>query len=59
MANRSALKRFLVDEHGASTAEYALLLGVVVLALLAAARFYGTSVSSMVTRMGESVGSQS
>jgi pilus assembly protein Flp/PilA len=58
MMVKNSLKRFLADESGASMAEYALLLGVVVIAILAAARVFGTSVSSMMTRLGNTVGSQ-
>lgn len=36
MTIKNSLKRFLADESGASMAEYALLLGVVVVAMVAA-----------------------
>ena len=59
MRNKTALKRFLADESGASLAEYALLLGVVVIAILAAAKVFGTSVSDMMTKMGTNLNSAS
>jgi Flp pilus assembly pilin Flp len=39
-------------------AEYALLLGVVVIAILAAAKIFGGDVSNMMTRMGDNLNSQ-
>ena len=59
MTIKTAFKRFLADESGASMAEYALLLGVVVIAVLAAAKVFGTSVSDMMTRMGTNLNSAS
>jgi pilus assembly protein Flp/PilA len=57
MKIKTALKRFIADESGASMAEYALLLGVVVIAILAAARIFGDDVSSMMTKMGDNLNS--
>jgi pilus assembly protein Flp/PilA len=55
MKIKTALKRFISDESGASMAEYALLLGVVVIAILAAARLFGDDVSNMMTKMGDNL----
>lgn len=59
MSNKSALKRFLADESGASLAEYALLLGVVVIAVLAAAKVFGTNMSDMFTKMNSNLNNAS
>lgn len=58
MKIKTTLKRFLADESGASMAEYALLLGVVVVALVAAARLFSSDIASMMSGVGTTIKNQ-
>ena len=49
------LKNFVADEAGASAAEYALILGVVVVAIGVAAAALGTAVSNRITAATTSI----
>lgn len=59
MTIKTSLKRFFADESGASMAEYALLLGVVVIAVLAAAKVFGSSTSTLFSNMGSKINNAS
>lgn len=50
-----SITRFLNDEEGASAIEYALIVGLVSLALVAALGLVGASVSSLFTRIGSAL----
>lgn len=58
MQIKTTLKRFLADESGASMAEYALLLGVVVVALVAAARLFSSDIATMMGNVGTTIKAQ-
>jgi pilus assembly protein Flp/PilA len=55
MQIKTTLKRFLADESGASMAEYALLLGVVVVALVAAAGFLKDDIATLMGNVGNNI----
>ena len=55
---RKLFKAFVRDERGVSAMEYAVLAGVIVVALGGAATAFGTSLGSMFTTMFSAVATQ-
>lgn len=55
MTFKAALKRFLADESGASMAEYALLLGVIVVALVGALGTFRTKIAGAFANAGNNI----
>jgi len=55
MTIKTTLKRFLADESGASMAEYALLLGVVVATILVAMQLLGTDIKTKMGTVGNKI----
>ena len=51
------LKRFFLDEAGASAVEYALLVALIAAVIIAAVQILGTTVSSTFNSAGTSIGS--
>ena len=52
----NAIHRFLKDEHGASAAEYALILAIVSLGLVAAAQLLGTNITAALNNAANTIG---
>jgi pilus assembly protein Flp/PilA len=50
MSVRNSLRRFVREEEGASLAEYALLLGVITVALITVLTTFRTSIANLFTR---------
>jgi Flp pilus assembly pilin Flp len=48
----SLVKRFIVEEEGADATEYALVLGLVALAVVLGAIFLGNNINAALSRMG-------
>jgi len=55
MTYKTALKRFLADESGASMAEYALLLGVIVVALVGALGTFKDKIAGAFNAAGNNI----
>ncbi|HLQ32404.1 MAG TPA: Flp family type IVb pilin [Chloroflexota bacterium] len=49
------IKRFMVEEEGANATEYALVIGLIALAIVAAVTGVGTALSTAFTNIGTSV----
>ncbi len=49
------VKGFVREEEGATAVEYALLVALIALAIIAGARFLGTSINSQLSRVGSTV----
>ena len=52
---KNFLKSFIADESGASAAEYALILAVLGVAIVAGAQYLGTSIGTALTTAGDCV----
>ncbi len=50
-------KRFLADESGATAIEYALIAGLIFLAIVSAVHYYTDSTKAMYTRIGDTIAS--
>jgi len=55
MSTKNTLQRFLADESGASMAEYALLLGVIVVALVGALTTFRTKIQGALGNAGNNI----
>ncbi|GMQ85571.1 MAG: hypothetical protein BMS9Abin07_1138 [Acidimicrobiia bacterium] len=47
--------RFIADEEGASMVEYALLIALIAMAVIAGAIFFGTELSEKFSEVGDSI----
>ena len=54
----AVLKSFVREEEGATAVEYALLVALIGIAIIAGAKFLGTSINSQLSKVGTTVAGQ-